>query len=279
MHNGLNVHTYGAIALAAGVLAAGQPAWAQASLGLSPMRLELKATPASQQTGVLRLINESSLATRYRTEVLDYYVDDEGLPQYARDFPKESQFSCRQWLTINPMESELLPGGQVSVRFTMRVPEGIPERSYHCAAGFTSLPTPTTGGRGFGLQAAVRMIGAFYVIIGNPKVGAQIKSISLEATTVGGNEPRLRVFTTVVNNGLMHARGSGKVELLDSNGKVIETGEFPGTVVLPQREQRIPLLLKSMPPDGKYKIRELVNFGAGELQEATAEFTVPLAGK
>ena len=77
------------------------------------------------------------------------------------------------------MELELEPRSQALVRYSIRVPAGASDRSYHCALGFRTLPTPleTTGAA---MHTAVRMITVFYLTTGNPAISGVIKELKLE---------------------------------------------------------------------------------------------------
>ena len=250
---------------------------AQMGLGLNPMLLPLDLSPGEARTSTLTLGNDDKTATRYHAELLDFSVDREATPQFERDFPGESQFSCKQWLTLNPMDGELQPRGHASVRYSVRVPAGVPARTYHCAVGFTSMPDPRNlqqSGQ-VGIQAAVRVVATFYVTVGKPTPAGQIQDITLEK--IGGDQTAgYRALFVIANEGLTNLRGIGKVDVLAEDGKVLETLDFPSQVVLPQRNQRLPVVLRHKLTDGRYTIRVRANIGTGELQEATLGFRYPL---
>lgn len=269
-----------ALVLSASVLVVGPavaPASAQVGLGLAPMRVEVNVTPGATRAGSLAVSNSVAAETRYRTEILDFALDQEATPQFEADLPAESKFSCRQWLTFNPMEGAIAGEGNATIRYTFHVPADATPRTYHCAVGFTSLPplrkpqdTP------IGMISAVRVVSVFYLTVGEPKPDGELKSIVLEKIT-DPETSGLRAVFEVQNNGLTNLRGLGKVELLDSNGKILETDDFPTSVILPSRTQRIPLPLKNKLTDGAYKLRARVNIGTGEIQEASIDFRPPTA--
>src|SRR5215471_16261459 len=153
MFHSNHVHHRRAVGLlraAAGLMMAALPAAAQVGLGLSPMRVDLRMTPGGSYTGALRMVNEGG-TVRVRTSLLDFHLDSEQTPQFEENLPEEAAYSCRRWLTVNPMETELRDKAEALVRYTIRVPAEAEARSYYCAAGFTSLP-PAAEGQGVGLQ-------------------------------------------------------------------------------------------------------------------------------
>jgi hypothetical protein len=258
------LRSVGLIVLAAG-LAAILPLSAQVGLGLSPMRQELKMKPGGVQSGVLRLVNESQ-ATRVRTDILDFYLDAEQTPQFLPSIPQQSGFSCRNWLQINPMEADLPHSSELAVRYTIRVPADAQPRSYNCATGFTSLPVGGNS-QGIGMRSAVRILSAFYVIVGDPPVQGGLKNISIERAPGSQN---LRAVVLLENSGLMYYRPTGMVTVSDLSGQVLESFEIPSVAILPQREQRLLFPLTKVTEKQPCKISVKVDVGSGEVQEGTA---------
>ncbi len=249
------------------------PLFAQVGLGLSPMRVELRFAAGAQHSGPLTLTNDSPVKLRVRAEILDFYIDPTATPQFERSVPQESEFSCRDWLTVNPMEAEVEPGSTLLVRYTIKAPATATERSYHCAAGFTTM-TPAEQAKGTGLKTAVRIVSAFYAIIGNPGLAGEMKGITIEPVVkTKDSKPDDADWQAVVlveNSGKMHFRPTGEFAVLDAEGKVIETAKFNSVPVLPQRQQRFLFPVKSPLTGGPYTLRARVDLGAHDIQEATA---------
>jgi hypothetical protein len=270
MHHTHHLHHHGALALSLALFSS--VAGAQVGLGLSPMRVELKLAPGAQRSGSLNLANDTPAEARFRTEILDFLLDKEALPQFEPDIPSEAEYSCRRWLAFNPMEGTVPGSSEVLVRYTLRVPADALPRTYHCAVGFTSLPpVRRPQEQGMGMNAAVRVVNAFYITIGDSKPEGELKEIVVQKIA-DPSSSGLRAVFRVENSGLTNLRGDGKVDLLDAAGKVVETADFPTGIILPKRTQLLPLTLKRKLPEGGYTIRARVNLGTGELQEATLEF-------
>jgi P pilus assembly chaperone PapD len=267
-----DLHAYGKL-IARWMLAlamAATPAAAQLGLGLVPMRLEFRLAAGQQTSGTLNLSNDSQTKVRIRTELLDFFVDRSATPQFERSLSSEAGDSCRAWLTVNPMETEAAAGAQLPVRYTIRVPEGVAEGSYHCAAGFLTLPPADQANAG-GIRTAVRVVTAFYVVVGNPPMQGQVKDIQVEPMPARApNGPAWQAVVVIENRGRMHLRPSGTLTVLDSSGQTVETAQFQSLPVLPSREQRFLFPLKTDVNSGGYKLRARVDLGTGEIQEANA---------
>jgi hypothetical protein len=276
-----------------------RPAQAQTGLALVPMRAELKMTPGQQLSGALKLSSESGARTRIRAEVDDFFIDNTDTPQFERDIPQEAATSCKKWLSLNPMEIELEKGGFLLVRYTFRVPPGVAEGSYNCAAGFTTLRPASEAAEGMGMHMQVRIVTAFYIQIGSPPVVGALKEIKLEAlppaplaepgagavpaaqaspdAAAKDAKPGWQAVVVLENSGKMHFRPAGKLEVLDAQGKAVETADFPSLAVLRERSQRVIFPLKTHLEPGHYTLKVNVDIGTGEIQQGTADVVVEAA--
>jgi hypothetical protein len=248
---------------------------AQVGLGMSPMRIELGLAPGQTRSGSVMVSNQSADKVRARGELLDFRIDESGTPQFKRSMEQEAEFSCRPWLSLNPMEVELGPHSQQMVRYTIRVPQQAPVSSFHCALGYTSAGTAeqmTTDG--IGIRMAVRVVAAIYVTIGNPATSGTIKEIKAEAVSDSAQHS-WRGVVVLDNPTLMHYRPSGEFALLDRDGKVLESLPFVSLPVLPKRQQRYLFPLKTVLEAGEYRLRARIDLGANEIQEGTVVFQAP----
>lgn len=245
----------------------------QVGLGLSPMRLEFGLSSGAIQSGPLVLSNESGGPARVRAEILDFFIDDQGTPQFGPSYQAESEDSCRKWLIVNPMETEVPQRQSVTVRYTLQVPSEAPSGSYHCAVGFTTLPVLDRLNK-TGLRTAVRMVAAFYAVVGHPAIEGEITKITLERVKIvdGFQWQAVVVFR---NFGYKYFRASGDLAVLDANGSMLESVPFPTLPVLPKREQRFRLPLKADLAQQKYTLRARVDLGTAEVQETMVSLVPP----
>jgi len=246
-----------------------QPASAQVGLGLSPMRAEHHLAAGQTYTGVLRLVNEGG-DIRSRTSVLDFHLDPEQTPQFEDQLPEEAAYSCRSWLSVNPMEVELKNHADTRVRYTLRVPADAKPKSYYCAIGFTSL-SPASSASPMGIKTAVRVVAAIYVIVGSPTVQGTLAEIKVEPAP-GGKE--MRAVVVVENAGTMYFRPSGKIEFIAADGQTLETREIPPVPILPERKQRLVFPLTPAVQGQSFTMRVRADLGTGEIQEGRAQVTL-----
>jgi P pilus assembly chaperone PapD len=252
------------------ILVTASPAAAQVDLGLSPMKVEFPGVPGKSYSGSLTLTNSGTTKSRIRVEMVDFYVDENTTPQFIAHAPAEAEYSCRSWLSANPMELEVEAKSQVPVRFTVRVPASASERSYHCALGFRSIP-PADELSATTMHTAVRLITVFYATVGKPPVSGVIRQVKLEQVA-GPSGVAWRTVLVMENSGLMLYRPVGEITVLDSSGKALESQTVPSFPVLPKRLQRFVLPLKNALQSGSYTLRARIEVG-GEIQEASVAVT------
>jgi hypothetical protein len=242
-------------------------------LALSPMRTEINVVAGTQRNGALTIANDAKENSRFRVEILDVSIDREATPQFEKEIISESEFSCRQWITVNPMEAEMGAGTQMPVRYTFRVSPDTPTGTYHCALGFTAMSDARGPQAGMGIVAQVRLAATFYLTVGKPDAAGEIREMEIEKMRADDSSG-YRAVISVLNSGLTNLRGAGKVEVLTETGEVREILEFPPVVIFPKRTQRLPVVLRRKLPEGTYTLRTRVNLGTGEIQEATLRFHV-----
>ncbi len=248
---------------------------AQVGLGLAPMRVELRMAPGQEYSNTVKLSSQSGINTRVRAEVLDFDIDDEATPQFEPSLPREASTSCKDWLTLNPMEMAIDKDGYLNVRYTIHLPDGLPEGSYNCAAGFTTLPAVAEPKAAMGLSMAVRVVDAFYIVVGQPAVSGKLEQIALEPTAAQKDQDAgFRAVVVLSNLGRMYYRPSGKLDVLDADGKTLESEDFQSLPVLRERKQRFLFPIKTHLAPGEYKLRARVDIGTGEVQEGVADVTV-----
>jgi hypothetical protein len=242
---------------------------AQLGLGLSPMRIEVRMAAGDQTSGAVALSSDSKMKVRVRAEILDFLIDQNQTPQFERSLPTENAFSCRTWVSVNPMETEIVPGSQVYVRYTLRGPGGAElPRGYHCAVGFTTLPTDAQLG-GTGIRTAVQAVTAIYVTLGKPSIETDFKELNLVRSADNAN-PHWIGEVVISNFSLTHVRPIGMLSVLDSNGNVLESAPFTPLPLLPKREQRYTIPFEHDFAPGTYTLRARIDIGRDEIEEGTA---------
>lgn len=242
-------------------------AYGQVGLGLSPMRHELKINAGAQATGVLDLSNEGGRPLRVQAELLDFRLDGTTTPQFALALPDEERWSCRGWLSLNPMVAEIEEKAALQARFTVRVPREAAPGTYHCAIGYSSLP-PAAGTKS-SIMTRVRVISAFYILVGEYHPEGGLEGLTLEHLADAGGG-RWVAVVTVANRGNYYFRAQGDVEVRDESGAVVEKAALNSTAILPRRSQRILVPLGKVKEASRLELKAMVEMPQIGMEEASA---------
>jgi hypothetical protein len=136
-------------------------------------------------------------------------------------------------------------------------------------------------------------VSAFYIQVGKPAVAASLKEIKLEAipppappvegtAATDVKDPKdvkgnWQAVVVLENSGQMYFRPAGKLEVLNADGKTVETDDFPSMAVLRNRSQRVIFPLKTYLEPGHYTLKVNVDVGMSEIQQGTADVAVEAA--
>jgi hypothetical protein len=142
-----------------------------------------------------------------------------------------------------------------------------------------------------GMHMAVRIVTAFYIKIGSPQIVGALKEIKLEAvapppppepgspaqSATNDAKGGWQAVVVLENQDRMYFRPVGKLDVLDANGGMVETADFPSVPILPERSQRVIFPLKTQLEPGHYKLRVNVDIGTGEIQQGSVDVAVEAA--
>jgi hypothetical protein len=115
----MNTFRIGFVACAV-VLAACSPVGA-VSFTATLTSLKISARPGEVQTREFRLtLNHDQLKTRFKTHMQDWWRSEDGAQSFY-DEPGTLTRSCGRWVTLNPVEVDVLPGETMTTRLTVGV--------------------------------------------------------------------------------------------------------------------------------------------------------------
>ena len=242
------------------------------TLGISPLRAELKMGAGIETTQAVRISNTGQVATQIRVTLSDWTLSPSGEQQFVK--MGSGTWGCGAWLKANPLEFSLAPGATELVRYTMKAPASIPEGGYHCAVVFDTLPPPREQlAAGTGVVNLVRLVTTLYVGIGNPPIVAKVKRLEVVPHTAG-KKTTYEILTTFGNEGTTQYRVNGTLELTDSAGQVVHKFEYRSFPVLPLVDRVERFRLDEPLAPGAYKVRAVVDVGLSERLAAETKLTV-----
>ncbi|HEY6929282.1 MAG TPA: hypothetical protein VJA66_06365 [Thermoanaerobaculia bacterium] len=243
------------------------------TLGISPLRAELKAQAGAETSQPVRISNTGDEPVQIRSTISDWTLTPSGETQFVK--PGATTWACAQWLKINPTEFTVDPGGAQLVRYTMKVPGTAPQGGYHCAILFDTVPPPKEKIAGqTGVVNLIRMVTTLYVAVGDPPVVAKIRRLELEPQTREKKKPGYDVVTEFGNDGTTQYRVNGDLEILDADGRLVKKFEYKSFPVLPGIPRTEVFRLDESLPAGQYLVRAVVDVGLKERLAAETRVTV-----
>ena len=241
------------------------------TLGLSPLRLDLRLKPGEPFTQSVRVANPGTVAVQIRGAVMDWVMSPSGEVAYVKS-GAAGLFGCGAWIRMNPLEFPLPPGAEQVVRYTVSVPAGAAPGGYHCGLVFDMLPPPRSQQAGMGIVNLIRLVTTTYITLGAPEVRAEIERLELKP--LDGGKEGWEVRTSFRNPGTTHYRVRGTVELTTREGAPVRSFDYADFPVLPASPRTVVFEVPGPLPPGVYRLRAVVDVGRPERLAAEAEVTV-----
>lgn len=249
------------------------------ALKISPVRMDLKMEPGTQQKVEITVQNLTSLDAELRLIINDFVAsgDESGRPNIILD---ENEFAPDHSLKrlVQPPDTFLLHAGEErNIPITIVAPKDIPGGGYYGAVRVA--PADIGGDRNVSLAASVGTL-VLVKMSGDVDEELLIESFDVRRQEGGPSSfftsPKdLNAVVRFKNVGNVQAEPFGNI-VLQRFGKTVETYQLnEGTVrssVLPDSIRRFDTSLTKLSPFGKYTL--IANLGYGETgQLLTAQTT------
>jgi P pilus assembly chaperone PapD len=262
LHTGAVFHPDRALTHAALVLIAAlpaQPAIAQVSVEVSPLRVELQAAPGGTTTQAITLNNSGKEPIRVRARVTDWDLTRDGSPQFE-GVAEGGPYSATAWLRIAPPEQILETAKEAIVRFSLSVPADAAAAGYRTGILFEFLPaTEDPVGRAREVQVRSRIATLIYVNIGQAPIAVELTDLRIRPSPT-----ETQVIATLNNTSKRHVRTKGTLTVYDPAGKAVREAPVPDVPLLPEREREVAITAydASTPlPAGDYRVEVRIDVG------------------
>jgi hypothetical protein len=252
--------------LAAIMLSLAGTSLAQVGVGVSPPRAELRALPGEQRSQTVVVNHPGPRGTiEVTTSLGDILLQPTGESVLLE--PGSHPRSLAAWLSINPLQFSLEPQSRQDVRYTVQVPAEAAPGTYWVVLFFDS-ETPGTDAPGAfsSLTTQVRVGHLIYVTVGEPTLGGQIVSIRHEQS---------EIRTTFQNTGNGLLRLSGRVEVRNSEGELLQTLAIANQASLPGATHDLVTALPEPLGSGTYVLLAVLDYGAATVVAGEAQIGVP----
>ena len=240
---------------------------ADVSISVTPIRVEHRVIQGEKGTDMISVANEGAAPTRLKVSIEDWTLSKEGTPIFMK--AGGNPFSCLDWIKINPVDFRIGSGQTRQVRYTITVPQGIPDGGYRTAIIFETVPDGVPGEKNRSVQVRGRIVTIVYVVVGNPAPAGHVDGLKTSFRKDG-----VDFSLALQNTGKVHFRTKGTLSVKDSNGqKVIEIG-MPDVPVLPESEREIKISSEKSLPKGSYSALAVIDIGSKDLIGAETTFSI-----
>lgn len=206
--------------------AAANPAVADLSLDVSPVRVQVHMKAGEEYTNAVRVLNDGKEPVRLRAYVEDWYLDEIGTPIFRPAGTLDRSSSV--WMDVAPADFLLEPGQTKFVRFTVQAPAGMTDGGYQGSLLLETLPLDRTARPGMQMFIQGRVAVMTYVTIGNPRRAAEIRSMATVRHD-GKNFVRMQI----ANTGEDFVRLAGDLTVVEGKDAVGDGSPVPDVPVLP----------------------------------------------
>jgi hypothetical protein len=219
--------------------------------------IKITARPGDVHTREFRLtLDKDQVKTRFLSHMQDWWRSEDG----ARSFyakPGTITRSCGRWVSLNPVEAEVLPGATMITRLTVSVPSETTPGGYWCVLTVDQLPNPLELVEGVGVQFMASVSVGVFIYVGDVQRQAQIIGVEVVNDTV-----------------VVKIRNDGNAPLaIDGRFEFLKPGATEPTAVVTLERNTLltePILTglfsAKLPapatlPTGRYMVRAIIDYG------------------
>lgn len=240
---------------AAAALAAAEASALRFSATLDSIKAEVRPGETINRGFHLTLAADEQ-RTRFHSHIEDFWQSEDGKQSFYRP-PGTVERSCGRWVTLNPVDTVVAPGGSLDLRLSVAVPPSAGPGGYWCALTVDQLADPLASPSGVAVQFLASISVGIFVYI--PPIERAVRIVDVELTS---DQARVRLQ----NEGNAPVAAEGRLELLRPGTlELVAAVKFPRTTLLlaptPRRWITVPLPDAAELPAGRYLVRAIVDIG------------------
>jgi hypothetical protein len=238
------------------VIAASAPVHAT-SFTATLTSIKITARPGEVQTREFRLtLDKGQVKTRFTAHMEDWWRSEDGTQSFYRE-PGTLSRSCGKWVTLNPVEMELLPGETMTTRLTVTTSSEAEPGGYWCVLTVDEIPDPLAVLEGVGIRFMASVSVGVFV-----NVGEQRRAVEITAVEV------------LNDSAVVKLRNDGNTPLaIEGRFEFLKPGATEPTAVVPLTRNLLltqPILTgaysaklpdDAVLPSGRYLVRAIIDYG------------------
>jgi hypothetical protein len=232
--------------------------------------IKVTARPGEVQTREFRLtLDKGQLKTRFKAHVEDWWRSEDGTQSFYRE-PGTLTRSCGRWVTLNPMEVDLLPGETMTIRLTVTASSEAEAGGYWCVLTVDEIPDPLAVLEGVGIRFMASVSVGVFVNVGEQRRAVQITGVEI-----------------LNDSAVVKLRNDGNTPLaIEGRFEFVKPGATEPTAIVPLIRNLLltePILTGAysakLPddvvlPSGRYLVRAIIDFGVDHYIGAQREMNI-----
>jgi hypothetical protein len=240
---------------------------------------KIVARPGQVFTREFRLaLDPDQQKTRFHAHIQDWWRSEDGTESFYKE-PGTLARSCGPWVTLNPVETEVLPGATMITRLTVSVSPEAKPGGYWCVLTVDELSDPLASTDGVGVRFLASVSTGLFVYVGELQRAAEITAVQI-----------------LNDSAVVTLRNDGNTPLaIEGRFEFVKPGATEPTAVISLARHTLltePILTGAFSarlpdpaalPSGRYVVRAIIDFGLdhyiGTQREMDVERSVPAAGK
>jgi hypothetical protein len=219
--------------------------------------IRITARPGEVQTREFRLtLDKGQLKTRFNARMEDWWRSEDGTQSFYKE-PGTLTRSCGKWVTLNPVEVELLPAETMTIRLTVTASSEAEPGGYWCVLTVDEIPDPLAVLEGVGIRFMASVSVGVFVNIGEQKRAAEITAVEV-----------------LNDSAVVKLRNDGNTPLaIEGRFEFVKPGATEPTAVVPLTRNLLltqPILTGAFSarlpddtvlPSGRYLVRAIIDYG------------------
>jgi len=220
--------------------------------------IRISARPGEVQTREFRLtLDKGQLKTRFKAHMEDWWRSEDGTQSFYRE-PGTLTRSCGKWVTLNPVEVELLPADTMTIRLTVTASSEAEPGGYWCVLTVDEIPDPLAVLEGVGIRFMASVSVGVFVNIGEQRRAVEITAVDV-----------------VNDSAVVKLRNDGNTPLtIEGRFEFVKPGATEAIAVVPMIRNLLltqPILTgaysaklpdAAVLPSGRYLVRAIIDYGA-----------------
>jgi hypothetical protein len=219
--------------------------------------IKLNARPGQVVTRAFQLtLDRDQPKTRFKAHMQDWWRSEDGTQSFYRE-PGTLSRSCGRWVTLNPVEAEVLPGETMTTRISISVSPEAQPGGYWCVLTVDEVLDPFAAAEGVGVRFTASVSVGMFIYVGELQRAAEITAVDVRDDAA---------IVTVRNDGNTPLAIEGRFEFVKPGA-----AEATAVVTLPRGtlltepivsgQFSVKLPESSSLPSGRYRVRAIIDYG------------------